>query len=120
MKRDGPSLSELLKKEPWIPALLVLGLALLLWPGFEGKKTGDEIATEAEQRLCRTLEKMEGVGEVRVLLAQGEGRSGGYTGAVVVCRGAGSGAVRLRLTRAVAAFTGLGTDKILVEQWKSS
>jgi len=37
-----------------------------------------------------------------------------YVGAVVVCQGADSSGVRLELTRAVAAFTGLGSDRIVV------
>ena len=37
-----------------------------------------------------------------------------YRGALVVCDGAGSDAVRLRVTGAVAALTGLGSDRIAV------
>ncbi len=41
-----------------------------------------------------------------------------YTGALVVADGAGSAGVRLRLTEAVAAVTGLKTDKISVIKMK--
>ena len=41
-----------------------------------------------------------------------------YTGALVVADGAGSAGVRLRLTEAVAALTGLKTDKISVIKMK--
>ena len=41
-----------------------------------------------------------------------------YQGAVVVCQGAGSSAVRLAVTEAVAALTGLSTEKITVVQWE--
>jgi len=37
-----------------------------------------------------------------------------YQGALVVCQGAGNPAVRLQITEAVAALTGLTTDKITV------
>ncbi|HHU06167.1 MAG TPA: stage III sporulation protein AG [Clostridiales bacterium] len=37
-----------------------------------------------------------------------------YQGALVVCQGAGNAAVRLQITEAVAALTGLTTDKITV------
>jgi len=37
-----------------------------------------------------------------------------YQGAVIVCDGAASADVRLRITRAVSSFTGLSTDKITV------
>lgn len=120
MKGDRPSITELFRKEPWIPALLAAGLLLLLWPGSSGKEKEDDIATQAELRLRETLEKMEGVGRVQVLLAEGDSRSGGYKGAVIVCEGALSSAVRLRIVQAVAAFTDLGTNKILVEKWKTS
>jgi len=41
-----------------------------------------------------------------------------YQGAVVVCQGADSSAVRLAVTEAVAALTGLSTEKITVVQWE--
>jgi len=37
-----------------------------------------------------------------------------YQGALVVCQGGGNAAVRLQITEAVAALTGLSTDKITV------
>ena len=40
-------------------------------------------------------------------------------GAVVVCQGAGSSGVRLAVTEAVAALTGLPADRITVVQWNS-
>ena len=42
-----------------------------------------------------------------------------YLGAVVVCQGAGSGGIRLAVTEAVAALTGLPADRITVVQWDS-
>ncbi len=99
---------------------------------------------EAEQeRLERTLELISGAGKVRVLLsvsATGEhvfaengdelavisigsgqeqavelyARSVEYLGAVIVCEGADKAEVRLALTKAVASFTGLGSDKITI------
>ena len=42
-----------------------------------------------------------------------------YLGAVVVCQGAGSGGVRLAVTEAGAALTGLPADRITVVQWNS-
>ena len=40
-------------------------------------------------------------------------------GAVVVCQGADQPSVRLAVTEAVAALTGLSSDKITVVKWKS-
>ena len=42
-----------------------------------------------------------------------------YQGAVVVCEGAGDAAVRLALTEAVSALTGLSAERISIVQWKS-
>ena len=41
-----------------------------------------------------------------------------YRGALVLCQGAGSAAVRLQVTQALAALTGLGSDKIVVSKMK--
>ena len=96
---------------------------------------------ETEQRMAQLLGRMSGVGRVQVMLTlktgptlqlaqdmdleQEEGslrqRSQPvtvYQGAVVVCQGAGSSAVRLAVTEAVAALTGLSTEKITVVQWE--
>ena len=40
-----------------------------------------------------------------------------YQGAVVVCQGADTPSVRLAVTEAVRALTGLSTDKISVVKW---
>ncbi len=41
-----------------------------------------------------------------------------YRGALVICQGAGSASVRLQITQALAALTGLGSDKIVVSKMK--
>lgn len=97
-----------------------------------------------EDRLARQLAKIKGAGSVSVLLSvEGSAErvpaetgeeilvvsvSGGekvvdlyyvnptYMGAVIVCQGAGAPEVRLEITRAVSAFTGLGADAIRVIQ----
>jgi len=43
-----------------------------------------------------------------------------YQGAVIVCQGAGNSAVRLAVTEAVSALTGLSSDKISIVKWKES
>jgi len=42
-----------------------------------------------------------------------------YQGAVVVCQGADQAAVRLAITEAVSALTGLSSDRITVVKWNS-
>jgi len=41
-----------------------------------------------------------------------------YRGALVVCQGGGSAEVRLAVTEAVAALTGLSADRITVAKWQ--
>lgn len=41
-----------------------------------------------------------------------------YRGALVVCQGGGRAEVRLAVTEAVAALTGLSTDRVTVAQWQ--
>lgn len=43
-----------------------------------------------------------------------------YRGALVVCDGGGSDAVRLQVVEAVSALTGLGSDRIAVVKWGST
>ena len=42
-----------------------------------------------------------------------------FQGAVIVCEGAEQSSVRLAITEAVAALTGLSTDKISIVKWNS-
>lgn len=88
---------------------------------------------EAETRLQDALRHIEGIGEVEVLLSlknctgsvltkAGDYGSAAerdvicpdYLGAVIICSGADRGDVALAVTRAVQAYTGLGSDKITV------
>lgn len=43
-----------------------------------------------------------------------------FQGAVIVCQGADNSAVRLAITEAVSALTGLGADKISIVKWRES
>lgn len=47
-------------------------------------------------------------------------RSAQYRGALIVCDGGDSDSVRLRIIEAVAALTGLGSDRIAVVRWGES
>lgn len=154
------NLKERLKgKNLWLIPALILGVLLLLWP----KRNADAPAAEQrtvdfsleaeEKRIAAALSRIEGAGEVTVVLtvdrseereyarntdsdsqtetdgsrieARSEIAEVGdgaltvkltyprYRGALVVMEGDGS-ALRLAVTQAVSALTGLGTDKITV------
>ena len=105
----------------YVIVVILLALVLLLLP--EGKKaeetaqntgdalesTGVPLSTEGE-KLESLLSQIEDVGRARVLLSK--------NGAVVVCDGAELATVRLDVTNAVMAYTGLGSDKISVMKMK--
>ena len=103
----------------------------------------DLAATEA--RLSQALSKIHGAGEVTVVLTVANGprqilaenvdRDGSqgeektetvtvqeiyprYQGALLVCAGGDDPTVRLQLTEAMSALTGLGADKISISQGK--
>ena len=104
-----------LEKNGWLIAVLLAGL-LLMNAGSGKEDKPFDTSTAEEQRLSNVLRRMEGVGETYVLLAEKPGRDQGYSGAVVVCRGGGDPAVKLRVTLAVQAFTSLGSDRIIVQK----
>ena len=101
---------ELLMKNRYILLLLLAGAALLLLPA-GGADTSGSGATEEERRLEDVLSTVEGVGQVGALYSE--------SGVVVVCEGAASAAVRLRVTEAAAAYTGFGSDRITVLKMKT-
>ena len=145
-------LRSILMKYRYVLLVALAGLALMLLPaGSEEAEPTPTVAEERslESRLESILSRIDGAGEVKVLLTedrggevfyQTEGDDGktvlisgtdrsesglvrttqppSYRGAVVVCRGADSAAVRLAVVEAVANATGLGTDRITVLKMK--
>ena len=145
-------LKPILMKYRYVLLVALAGLALMLIPG--GSEEAEPMPAAAveeslESRLEALLCRIDGAGEVKVLLTedrggevfyQTEGEDGktvlisgadrsesglvrttqppSYRGAVVVCRGADSAAVRLAVVEAVANATGLGTDRITVLKMK--
>ncbi len=120
-KPDLGRVIKLLTKNRYVLLTLCLGLVLLLLPRrsaaeTSGRAAGDPMAasgipvdTECE-RIALLLSDIQGVGETAVLISG--------SGAVIVCAGANDPAVRLNVTNAVAAYTGLGCDKITVMKMK--
>ncbi len=153
MKKISGGLKGLISNK-YALAVLAAGLLLLLLPTGGGEKDAGDAAGELsvpafslkdeEERLSRQLSRIDGAGQVSVLLSvegsvrREPAKSGEevlvisrgsseevvdlfyvnpvYKGAVIVCQGASTPAVRLEITRAVAAFTGLGSDAIEVYQ----
>lgn len=119
MSERKSALSSILQKKSVLIFLLAAGLLLLLWPKSSGSgpaEKNEDVFTNEEKRLCAVLSKIDGVGNAYALLSEEPNRRGEYTGAVVVCSGAGSPDTRLRVIQAVSAFTGLGSNRIIVEE----
>ena len=119
MSERKSALSSILQKKSVLIVLLAAGLLLLLWPKSSGAgSTGknEDVSTTEEKRLCDVLSKIDGVGDVYALLSEEPNRRGEFSGAVVVCSGARSPDIRLRVIQAVSAFTGLGSNRIIVEE----
>lgn len=110
------SLRRFAEKNVWLLTALLIGLVLITAGGEKSSDKKTDGATADEQRLSGALSRMEGVGDVYVLLAEKPGRDKGYMGAVVVCTGGNDPGVRLRITQAVQAFTALGSDRIIVQK----
>ena len=105
-------------KKPWkngkIKDVLILcGLAIVLivaaWKIFYTKEEGVGVTftgTEAEQKVGKILESIEGVGDAEVMICATEE---GVQGVVVVCEGANDLQVVMNVREAVA--TALGTEQ---------
>ena len=115
---DCSELGKLLFRNKFVLIALCAGLLLILLPrkpasdagnGDPMAASGIPLDTESG-RIAALLEEIRGVGEAEVLLSG--------NGAVIVCRGAEDPDVRLNVTNAVAAYTGLGSDKITVMKMK--
>ena len=118
---DMAPVMKALAKSKYVIAVLLLGLVLILLP--RGSDTtaaaeGDPLAAtgvplaEENRRLAELLTQITGVGRAQVLLSG--------NGAVVVCDGADSARLRLEITQAVSALTGLSSDKIAVVKRKGN
>ena len=120
---DLTALTKALAKNKYVLAVLCAGLLLLLLPRRSETRSaaqpetrqaaaGDKLESsgiplgEECARVAALLRSIRGVGAAEVLLSK--------SGCVVVCEGADSPAVRLEVTNAVAAYTGLGSAKISV------
>lgn len=93
-----------------------LSLMLTVQSGSE-LELAEDTDTDEGSRRSETVTLGRGSGTQDVIVKRE--RYPSYQGAVVVCEGAGSSAVRLALTEAVSALTGLPADKISIVKWNS-
>lgn len=79
----------------------------------DGETTENDIDSKTSVVIISTGSSSEDVVTLKYIYPE-------YIGALVVAEGAGNSAVSLRLTEAVKALTGLGTDRISVIKMKNS
>lgn len=113
----GKSFADFIKRSGGMWKLLLpaaLGILLIVF----GAMGGAESAVSAPESETLTLEQLcaevEGVGECRAVISRSD--SGEVTGVVILCEGAESPAVRLRLTELAKALYGVGANKICIEK----
>lgn len=91
--------------------LLAAAVAILLLQlGGQGLMGGGEVQTDLEKRLSGLLSQMDGVGRVRVMVAQR--KDGEIDGVVVAAQGADDLGVCLRVQYAVQTLLGVESAKI--------
>ena len=115
-------LRALAAKYKYAIAVALLGVLLLLLPtGSRREQSADPALPQTrgsvQGEMEATLAAFDGVGQLRLMLTT-EPSSERWEGAVVVCEGGGSAAVRLQLTQAVSALTGLPSDRITIVKGK--
>jgi hypothetical protein len=94
-------------KEVVLLSILSIFLLIGAWLVFSEKtSTTYTASTDTEKRLVAILEKIEGVGEVEVMLSDTED---GERGAVIVCEGAND--IRVLISVREAAATALGVQQ---------
>ena len=94
--------------------LSILSILLLIgaWLVFSEKtSTTYTASTDTEKRLVAILEKIEGVGEVEVMLSDTED---GERGAVIVCEGANDIRVLISVREAVATALGVQQKNVKI------
>jgi hypothetical protein len=79
---------------------------------FKADTTSENVGnTELETELCLLLKEMDGVGEVNVMIYEGEK---GVEGVVVVCDGANDLQVNMNIREAIAAALGANEKNIKI------
>lgn len=97
-----------------------LALMLTLKSGSQlqlAEDTDRTMENDGQRTKSETVTINRGSGQQDVVITQQ--RYPIYQGAVIVCQGADRASVRLAVTEAVAALTGLSSDKISVVKWNS-
>lgn len=121
---DKGFLKYIKEKKDVTKVVIVLALGLILiFLGGRSENTTVDIEISTEERIAAACSGVEGVGECQVYLYYSDGDKKNNTdkieSVIVVCEGADSVDVRLRLTRMLSSFFGIGSNRVRIEKMKS-
>lgn len=94
---------EFVEKYKYPLIAFIFGIILLLLPASSGKEATAETEDVLLQQILSTAK---GIGDVRVISSD--------KGVLISCEGADKAEVRLDIIKAVASYTGFGSDKIVI------
>ena len=104
-----------------IAVVLALGLILIFIGGIS-KEESPVVDVGVEERLAEACSGVDGVGECSVLVYYAPAERGKDEGKVesviVICEGADSVEVRLKLTEMLSSFFGIGSNRIRIEKMR--
>lgn len=111
------------EKRELVKVISVLALGVvLIFLGTRMQKAEPVSEGDVEQRISDACSKIEGVGECAVYVYYSPGGERDSTDTVesviVICEGADSVDVRLRLTRMLSSFFGIGSNRVKIEKMK--
>ena len=125
MDRQMTTVVEKLKsaagKYKYALAVVLLGVLLMLLPARSARgrqpSAEQEVCPGVQSEMEATLAAFDGVGRLRLTLTVTPGTER-WEGAVVVCEGGDSAAVKLQLTQALRVLTGLPSNRITIVKGK--
>ena len=105
-----------------IVIVFALGL-ILLFLGGRNEQATVESNVSTEERIAAACSGVDGVGECAVYIYYSQnGKSGSsdeVESVIVVCEGADSVDVRLRLTEMLSSFFGIGANRVRIEKMRN-
>lgn len=106
-----------------IAIALALGLILIFLGGRSRDDIDTEVEVSTEERIAAACSSVEGVGQCSVYVYYSPAASSrgeqNVESVIVVCDGADSATVRLRLTEMLSSFFGIGTNRVRIEKRKN-
>ena len=123
LKLDKGFFKYIKEKKDVTKVVIVLALGLILiFLGGRREKTISDTVISTEERIAAACSGVEGVGECQVYLYYSDSDKRNDTekieSVIVVCEGADSVDVRLRLTEMLTSFFGIGSNRVRIEKMK--